>query len=132
LGLDRNAQFSKPEQMSNDVIFDYQNSINSHTPKAEGEDMGNGSSQDYILPDAAPEEIGAESSVPTEKTKPGTGTNVVKPTPPPAEIKPAEEDMENLSNREKRRLRRQQRREEREKANQPQEAPKAIMPKKGD
>jgi penicillin-binding protein 1A len=136
LALDRNSQFSKPEQMSNDVIFDYQNSIGSYRPKAEGEDMGNGTSEDYILPDAQPQDIGAESDIPAEKAKPGTGTNAVKPaTPPPAEVKPADDNMENLSNKEKRKLRRQQKREEkekeREKANQ-QEAPKAVMPKKGD
>jgi penicillin-binding protein 1A len=75
LGLDRSAKFSKPENMSNDEIFDYMNTINAqNTAPAEGENMGNGSSEDYIIPDVVPEEIGAESDVPTEKTKPGVPT----------------------------------------------------------
>ena len=115
LGLDRNAQFSKPEVMSNDVIFDYQNSINDYTPKAEGEDMGNGSSEDYIIPDSKPEEIGAESEIPAEKSKAGTGTSSPRPsTLPPAKVEAVtpEVDLEKLTPRERRQLRRQQRREE--------------------
>jgi len=82
LGLDRKAKFSKPEIMSNDVIFDYMNTINARTAApAEGEDVGNGSSEDYIIPDAPPEEIGAESDVPTEKSKPGVPTTPVDPPP---------------------------------------------------
>ncbi|HEX8461263.1 MAG TPA: transglycosylase domain-containing protein, partial [Segetibacter sp.] len=82
LGLDRNAKFSKPEIMSNDVIFDYMNTINARSAApAEGEDVGNGSSEDYIIPDAAPEEIGAESDVPTEKSKPGVPTTPTDPAP---------------------------------------------------
>jgi penicillin-binding protein 1A len=83
LGLDRNAKFSKPEIMSNDVIFDYMNTINARTAApAEGEDVGNGTSEDYIIPDVAPEEIGAESDIPKEKAKPGVPTT-------PAEVPPA-------------------------------------------
>jgi penicillin-binding protein 1A len=83
LGLDRNAKFSKPEIMSNDVIFDYMNTINARTAApAEGEDVGNGTSEDYIIPDVAPEEIGAESDIPKEKSKPGIPTT-------PAEVPPA-------------------------------------------
>jgi penicillin-binding protein 1A len=84
LGLDRQAKFSKPEVMSNDVIFDYMNTINARTAApAEGEDIGNGTSEDYIIPDAAPEDIGAESDLPPEKSKPGV------PTSPAADIPPA-------------------------------------------
>ena len=117
LGLDRKAQFSKPEVMSNDVIFDYQNSINDYAPKAEGEDMGNGSSEDYIIPDSKPEEIGAESDVPAEKTKPGTGTAPKPSTLPPPKVEAVtpEVDMDKLSPKERRQLRRQQRREEKNK-----------------
>jgi penicillin-binding protein 1A len=131
LGLDRNAQFSKPESMSNDVIFDYQNNVNNDVPKAEGEDMGNGSSQDYMIPDAKPEDIGAESEIPQEKTKPGTGTGIsnLKTTPqPPAktEVKPAEPNMEDLSPRERRRLRRKQKRE----GKTEDQTPQAALPNK--
>lgn len=84
LGLDRQAKFSKPEVMSNDVIFDYMNTINARTAApAEGEDIGNGTSEDYIMPDAAPEDIGAESELPQEKAKPG-----VQPTPADAPPQP--------------------------------------------
>ena len=85
LGIDRQAKFSKPEIMSNDVIFDYMNTINARTAApAEGEDVGNGTSNDYIIPDAAPEDIRPESDVPAEKTKPGA-------PPVPAEAAPANE-----------------------------------------
>ncbi|MEJ7683503.1 MAG: hypothetical protein WKG06_37740 [Segetibacter sp.] len=68
LGLDRKAKFSKPEVMSNDVIFDYMNTINAQTAApAEGEDVGNGTSEDYLIPDAPPEEIGAESDIPRKR-----------------------------------------------------------------
>lgn len=118
LGLERNAQFSKPEVMSNDMIFDYQNSINNYSPKAEGEDMGNGSSEDYIIPDTKAEEIGAESDLPVEKTKPGAGST--KPTnlpPPKVDAATPEVDMDKLTPKERRQLRRQQRKDEKEKQN---------------
>ena len=80
LGLDRKAKFSKPEVMSNDVIFDYMSTINAR-PAAEG---GNGTSEDYLIPsDAPPEEIKAESVIPQEKAKPGTPTAPPKTTPTP-------------------------------------------------
>lgn len=88
LGLDRQSKFSKPEVMSNDVIFDYMNTINARTAApAQGEDVGNGTSEDYIIRDEAPEEIGAESDVPTEKVKPGVQMTIPQqatPAPPPA------------------------------------------------
>jgi penicillin-binding protein 1A len=88
LGLDRQAKFSKPEIMSNDVIFDYMNTINARTAApAEGEDVGNGTSEDYIIPEAPPEEIGAESEVPPEKAKPGVPVAPPK-TAPANEAKP--------------------------------------------
>ncbi len=99
LALDRNAKFSKPEVMSNDVIFDYMNTINAqNSAPAEGEDVGNGSSDDYIIPDVVPEEVGAESEVPTEKSKPGVPTNekakgeAVQPATPSIETKPEAKD----------------------------------------
>ena len=88
LGLDKQAKFSKPEIMSNDVIFDYMNTINARTAApAEGEDVGNGTSEDYIIPDAPAEDIKPESDVPAEKTKPGTAP-VPAETAPAAEVKP--------------------------------------------
>lgn len=92
LGLDKNAKFLKPEVMSNDVIFDYMHNGNpAAMPKAEGEDMGNGSSEDYIIPESVfPEEIGPESDLPTEKVKPGS---TVKP-PAPANNKPVNNKTE--------------------------------------
>lgn len=93
LGLDRRAKFSKPEVMDNDVIFDYMNTINGR-PAAEGEDGGNGTSEDYLIPsDAPPEEIKAESVIPQEKAKPGTptappATAPTPPAPPAAQQKP--------------------------------------------
>jgi len=84
LGLDRKAEFSKPEVMSNDVIFDYMNTINARTAApAEGEDVGNGTSEDYIMPDAPTEGAGAESDIPQEKTKPATPTAPAATAPAP-------------------------------------------------
>ena len=125
LGLDPNAKFSKPEVMSNDVIFDYLNTINAqNTAPAEGENVGNGSSQDYIIPEAMPEEVGAESELPAEKTKPGTP--VIEKAPEPA-AKPAEPKPEVKE--EKRGgifgLFRKKKKKEEDK----NEAPKAVMPK---
>src|SRR3978361_155479 len=83
LALDRKAKFSKPEVMSNDVIFDYMNTINAHSSApAQGEDMGNGTLENYFIPDAPPEEIGAESDVPAEKAKPGAPTTAPADNPP--------------------------------------------------
>ena len=131
LGVDRDAKFSKPETMSNDVIYDYMNNNRDYQPGAEGEDMGNGTSEDYIIPNTGAEEIGAESDVPLEKVKPGgkATENLPKDNKPPntkAEVPVIEE--ENLSRRELRRLRKEK--EKQEKENQQQPPPKAILPKK--
>ena len=126
LGLDRKAKFSKPEVMSNDVIFDYMNTINAHSSvPAQGEDVGNGTSEDYLIPDAAPEEIGAESDIPVEKAKPGTPTNTTPATetPAPAEVKPEKQEekkggfLRGIFGRKK-------------KKDENQEPPKAVMPGK--
>lgn len=102
LGLDRRAKFSKPENMSNDVIYDYLSTINAENEvPAQGEDVGNGSSEDYIIPDAPPEEIPAESEMPQEKTKagepvsPATDKPATTPTQTaPAQVKPEEKQEE--------------------------------------
>lgn len=128
LGFDRNAKFSKPEVMSNDVIFDYLNTINAqNSAPAEGEDMGNGTFEDYILPQAMPEEVGAESELPSEKIKPGAPV-IEKPIQePPPVPKPAEPKVEVKE--EKRGgifgLFRKKKKKDEEKS----EAPKAVMPK---
>ncbi|WP_207492711.1 transglycosylase domain-containing protein [Aridibaculum aurantiacum] len=137
LGIDREAKFSKPEVMSNDIIFDYLNNIRGYQPGAEGEDMGNGSSEDYLIPQEGAMEIGAESEIPVEKAKPGgkPADNPLVPKvdaqkPPSATQAPAEEE-DNLSRREKRRLRREQERKEKENNNQQnQQPPKAVMPRR--
>jgi penicillin-binding protein 1A len=101
LGLDRRAKFSKPEVMSNDVIFDYMSTINAR-PAAEG---GNGTSEDYLIPsDAPPEEIKAESVIPQEKAKPGTPTAPPEttPTPTPPTPTPAAEQKPEVKEEKKR------------------------------
>lgn len=127
LGLDPNAKFSKPEVMSNDVIFDYLNTINAqNTAPAEGENVGNGSSEDYIIPESMPEEVGAESELPADKIKPGMPLIEKAPEPAPA-AKPAEPKPEVKE--EKRGgifgLFRKKKKKEEDK----NEAPKAVMPK---
>lgn len=92
LGLDPRAKFSKPEIMSNDVIFDYMSTINARTAApAEGEDVGTGTSEDYLIPDAPAEEIGAESDVPQEKAKPGLPNSPVE-TPSAEQTRPEEKE----------------------------------------
>jgi penicillin-binding protein 1A len=129
LALDKNSKFLKPEAMSNDVIYDYLNNVNRPNIGAEGEDVGNGNSNDYAIPDAQPEDIGAESEIPIEKTKPGgTTTTPAKPTittPSNTEAEKAQQEDENLTPKERRQKRRQERQLERERA-------KAVMPKKED
>jgi penicillin-binding protein 1A len=130
LGIDRNAKFSKPEVMSNDVIFDYMTTINAHSSApAAGEDVGNGTSEDYIIPDAQPEDIGAESDIPVEKAKPGGQTApadvpAVQDTKPEPQQQPEEKKggfFRNLFRKKK----------NKEEDNQDQ-TPKAVMPKNDD
>ena len=123
LGLDRNAKFSKPENMSNDQVLDYLNTINPDESPAGGEDVGNGSSEDYVIPDAtATEDIKAESELPTEKAKPTTTT-----TPPPIEPSIKTENKSEVK---------EEKRGgflglfKKKKKPEPQEPPKAVMPKK--
>jgi penicillin-binding protein 1A len=143
LALDREAKFSKPEVMSNDVIYDYLNNLGGYQPGAEGEDMGNGSSEDYIIPNDGAEEIGAESDIPVEKNKPGgkpaENQNLPKQDnkqPGKQEVVPPVKEDDNLSNKEKRKKRREERRQEKEneknQGNYPANQPpaKAIMPKR--
>jgi len=95
LGLERNAKFVAPESMSNDVIYDYMNSPNTVAPGAQGEDIGNGSSDDYSIPlDIEPEEIKAESDLPKEKVKPGVPTVEDKPVKKPEAENPTTEPKE--------------------------------------
>ena len=123
LGLDRNAKFSKPENMSNDQVLDYLNTINPDESPAGGEDVGNGSSEDYVIPDAtATEDIKAESELPTEKAKPTTTI-----TPPPIETSIKTENKSEVK---------EEKRGgflglfKKKKKPEPQEPPKAVMPKK--
>jgi len=122
LGLDRNAKFSKPEVMSNDVIFDYMNTINAHsTAPAAGENIGNGSSEDYIIPEMPPEEIGAESEVPVEKAKPGEPTT-------PAEAKPKPQGQVEQKEEKKGGFLHGIFGKKKKKDEETTEAPKAVMP----
>jgi penicillin-binding protein 1A len=122
LELDRDAKFSKPEVMSNDIIYDYIHNVGGYQPGAEGEDVGNGSSEDYIIPDAMPQEMGAESKISDEKVKPGNmkpgkeekNTPTKKDDQSPAKTdskKPGEADKPKENKKDE---------------------PKAVMPKKQD
>ena len=129
LGLDRAAKFSKPESMSNDEIFDYLNTINPDEAPAEGEDMGNGSSDDYIIPDMAPVDIKAESELSAEKIKsgaPSTEKPIVEAVVPKTEEK--KEVKEEKRGGFLGLFRKKKKKEEEE----TQEPPKAVMPKKED
>jgi penicillin-binding protein 1A len=92
VGIDPNATFVKPDVMPTDISFD---DFNGTTPTlgAEGEDIGNGTSKDYEIPsNIKPEDIGAESQIPTttETDKPATKPNDTKsPTNKPVSAPPA-------------------------------------------
>jgi penicillin-binding protein 1A len=92
VGIDPQATFIKPDLLPNDISFDQ---FNGTTPAlgAEGEDVGNGSSNDYEVPgDIKPEDIAPESQIitpPTDKIVPRTLDTkpIIKPTTlPPAKL----------------------------------------------
>lgn len=72
LGIDKDARFAQPEQMRNEVMYDYMNIIDqSPLPGAEGEDQGNGAADQYLMePD--------DSYVPIESEIPKDEENVLK------------------------------------------------------
>ncbi len=108
-GLDTKLSFTKPEVMSNDLIIDY---INGNAPVlgGEGEDMGTGSSKDYEVPkDIKPEDIAPpESQIKLDDNK-------VKPVTRPAENKDTKKAGDKPAA---------------PPASNPQDKPKALMPKK--
>jgi len=69
LGIDPNASFVKPDIMPNDINFD---NLNKAVPPlgGEGENMGNGSGQDYVPADIKAEDIAPESQVLPDETRP--------------------------------------------------------------
>jgi penicillin-binding protein 1A len=99
VGVDPNATFVKPDVLKTDYNFDQLNGIE---PKlgAEGEDIGNGTSQDYAPADIKPEDIKPESEMlPDDNSKTTTppakvpenksGTSpAVKPPQPKAVLPP--------------------------------------------
>ncbi|MBN9297598.1 MAG: penicillin-binding protein [Filimonas sp.] len=82
LGLDTKATFVKPDVMTNDIIYDWINSVPTNLG-AEGEDMGNGTPSDYedqIPANAKPQDLAPESQ-PLPNT-PNTPGNNPKPNTP--------------------------------------------------
>lgn len=81
VGVDPNATFVKPDVLKTDYNFDQLNGIE---PKlgAEGEDVGNGTSQDYAPADIKPEDIKPESDMSTDDNK-----NTVPPAKTPGNNK---------------------------------------------
>lgn len=65
-GIDTKATFVKPEVMVNDITYDW---INGATNEVSGEEgMGNGSEEDYTIPDnIVPEYIAPESQLPVNE-----------------------------------------------------------------
>jgi len=52
LGLDKQAMFVQPESIKNEMMYDYLNIIDATAPPgAEGADVGNGTGDQYFLPD---------------------------------------------------------------------------------
>ena len=106
MGIDPKATFVKPEVMANDIILDY---IYDKSPVlgAEGEDMGNGTSQDYTPTDIKPEDIAPESQyLPDANDKP-INDNKEADKPEPVKVPKSGNNP----------------------ANKPKQVPKAVMPK---
>jgi penicillin-binding protein 1A len=101
LGIDPNATFVKPDVLNTDFNFDNINGTMAPSG-AEGEDMGNGTAQDYVPADIKPEDLKAESENILEENKPTT----------PAANKPKDNKPATPP------------------ANKPQQQPKAVLPKK--
>jgi len=66
LGIDPNATFVRPDVLKTDYNFDQLNGVE---PKlgAEGQDVGNGTSQDYAPADIKPEDLKPESDIPQDE-----------------------------------------------------------------
>jgi len=106
-GIDTKATFVKPEVMTNDINYDW---MTGSTNEPSGEDgMGNGSEDDYEIPDGT-EYIAPESQLPVDepviiKPKKDTGKTIPK--------KPIETPANTPAN-----------------TNDPKKDPKAVMPKR--
>jgi len=71
-GIDPNAKFVKPQSLQNEAIMDYENLSNGELPPpAEGENVGNGESKDYIdVPvDDGSQKVAPESQLNPEEEK---------------------------------------------------------------
>jgi penicillin-binding protein 1A len=95
LGIDPNASFTKPDMLNGDFNFN----DGGLTPPI-GEDMGNGTPDDYIPTNIKPEDLAPESQIDTSKKR----TNIPPPKNNNVPIVPP--------------------------ANKPGEQPKAVMPKR--
>ena len=90
LGIDPNSTFVRPDVLNTDFNFDNLNNIKPPSG-AEGEDMGNGTSQDYVPADIKPEDLKPESENIIEENKTTTPANKPKDnkqTAPPANKPP--------------------------------------------
>ncbi|MGN6617543.1 MAG: penicillin-binding protein 1A [Ilyomonas sp.] len=105
LAIDKRASFVKPEIMKNDIIYDWVNDIPQQLG-AEGNDIGNGSEEDYgqLPPESQSQDIAPESEIPVDTVKRTNKTGTTKLPQLPAKPQP-----ENNANGQQ---------------------PKAIMPKK--
>jgi penicillin-binding protein 1A len=116
LALDTKSSFVKPEVMTNDIIYDWINSVPTELG-AEGEDVGNGSSSDYgelIPPNAKPQDLAPESQQPVN---PGDNSPLPQPANPANKPGPNKVPPHN-----------QQQPPANKQQQQPQ--PKAVMPRK--
>ena len=87
LGLDKSAEFVKPDVMQNDISYDWINNVPQQL-SAEGENISNGNSSDYgddQLPNIRPEDIAPESQMPDTSKK---NNNVLPPPQQPKAIMP--------------------------------------------
>lgn len=83
LAIDKSSVFAKPDVMPNDISYDWINDVPAELG-AEGDDIGNGNSNDYedkeLLPEKKAEDIKPESELPdtTKKEKNANGTDKPK------------------------------------------------------
>lgn len=119
--IDTKATFVKPEVMTNDINYDWMNNAPPDLG-AEGEDVGNGTEQDYQVPSGNPNEyIAPESQIPENENAnvPKTNPAGTKPDAKPKKDSSRSDNRTPVGTPTNTNV-------------DPKKNPKAVMPKKGD
>jgi penicillin-binding protein 1A len=91
LGLDKQAKFVQPENMRNEMLYDYMNIQDQAPPGAEGIDGGNGGADEYLGSPAEDNDVPIESQLSLEEQKVLKEAGGKKVDTPKAVMPPKEE-----------------------------------------